>query len=538
MNMVNSESWLDSSQLRSSAISHAKCLNYLPASAKSSQAIINLTIPTDGLINVISIPKGTSFAGRAGINSFNFSLPQTTILTSLTGVFTLNNVTIYEGIFLSDVYVVDNSQENQQFLISNLNVDISSITVVVSTNSGATTLEYTYELSLLGLLPNSLSYFLQCNETEQYQVIFGNNLFGLEPPNGAIVTISYRVASGDVADGVQTFTINSDVTGGHLQGSCNVATVQASMGGASPESIASIQFNAPRHYATQERAVATSDYEVLMTSNFPEVIACAAFGGETQNPKIYGSVYISVVLANVLGLPQSKQIEYYNFIRPRSAMAPIFITPQTIYYNVVSTINYNVNVTTLQPADIQTIVIAAIVNYNSLNFDDFNVIFRESPFSTMIDDAHPSIISDETDIYLYVKLQPVVLIAQNLTIQFGVPIFANYPPVPLAHGIDEVHAVWSDPFTYNNQTVILEDDSQGNLRIVRSQGNSDYVVQNIGTVNYATGQVQITNILIQQYNQFINLYMKPATKDFSINGNSILNLDPNFINLTVNAIQE
>jgi hypothetical protein len=275
-----------------------------------------------------------------------------------------------------------------------------------------------------------------------------------------------------------------------------------------------------------------------MTSNFPEVIACAAFGGETQNPKVYGSVYISVVLANILGLPQSKQIEYYNFIRPRSAMTPVFITPQTIYYNVVSTINYNVNVTTLQPTDIETIVSAAIANYNQQNFDDFNVNFYYSPFCTMIDQSHASIISDETTVYLYIKLQPATLITQNITIQFGVPIFANYPPVPSSHNINEVHAVWSDPFTYNNQTVILEDDSQGNLRIVRSQGNIDYVVQNIGTVNYITGQIQITNIQIQAYNQAINIYMTPATNDFSITGNNILNLNPNFINLTVNAIQE
>lgn len=539
LNMINAESWLDSAQLRSSVVSHAKDLNYLPRSAKSSVAIISLTIPTDGLINVIAINKAVSFSGRAGTQSFNFSVDQTQISTSLVPVFQVPSLTIYEGLYLSDVFVMDYSLPRQRFILTNLNIDVSSITVIVTTNSGAVVLEYTFESSLLGLLPNSLSYFLQCNEQEQYEVLFGNNLFGLEPPNGAVITITYRVTTGSSAsDGVQSFSINSDVTNGHLAGTITATVVQSSIGGSGAEDIDSIRFNAPRYYATQERAVSETDYETLMLTNFPEVIAVAAFGGETQNPPVYGSVYISVVLSNILGLPDSKKTEYFNFIRPRSIMKPVFITPQNLFYGVTSTINYNINSTTLLPNDIATIVTGALVTYNQVNFDNFNVLLRYSPFCSVIDNAHPSILGNETDITIIVKLTPTPLITQNLDIQTGVPIFDDYPPIPLIHDIDEVHAVYSSSFIFNNQSVILEDDSRGIMRIVSSSGNNDMVVQNIGIVNYATGEIQLTGISFQSYSKFIKLYIIPATKDISVNGNNILNLDPADINLTVVAAQE
>lgn len=538
LNMVNAESWLDSAQLRSSVISHAKDLNYLPRSFRSSKGIVSLSIPTDGLINIISIPKGTTFSGRVGIKSYNFSVDQTALVTSLTSVFSLPTLDIYEGIYLSDVYVKDVNIVKQRFVISNKNVDTDSITVTVTLSTGSTTYEYTYAPSLLGLLPNSLSYFLQCNEKEQYEVLFGNDLFGLEPPNGSVINITYRVAHGSEADGVEGFTINRDISEGHLTGSISCETVQASIGGDEAESIESIRFSAPRHYATQERAVNESDYETLMKNKFPEIRACAAFGGETQNPPVYGTVYISVLLTDVSGLPDSKKIEYYNFIRPRAIMTPVFITPQILYYSINSIVNYNINNTDLLPEDISTIVIAALTQYNEDNFNDFKVKLRYSKVIAEIDDSNDSILSNETNINVYVKLFPEPLVTQNINIKFGMSIFTDYPRIPLTHDANEIHAVYSTSFIFDNQLVFLEDDSLGNIKIVKAEKDKHVVLQTIGTVDYATGEINIINIEIQSYNGHIKVFIQPNEKDIEITGNNVLDLEPSEIKLDIRRVQE
>ena len=47
-----------------------------------------------------------------------------------------------------------------------------------------------------------------------------------------------------------------------------------------PESIASIKFNAPRDYASQDRAVTAEDYKVLVKSLYANAGAVQVYGGE------------------------------------------------------------------------------------------------------------------------------------------------------------------------------------------------------------------------------------------------------------------
>ena len=47
-----------------------------------------------------------------------------------------------------------------------------------------------------------------------------------------------------------------------------------------PESISSIKYNAPRDYASQDRAVTVEDYKVLVKSLYANAQAVQVFGGE------------------------------------------------------------------------------------------------------------------------------------------------------------------------------------------------------------------------------------------------------------------
>ena len=539
--MVNSESWLDSAQLRSSVISHAKSLNFLPRSATSSSLTANMVIPTDGTISVISIPIGTTFSGRVGTGSYNFSTDETSIYTSSNGTFNVQGLTLYEGNYVTDAYIMDYSNPTQEFIINNANVDISSLTVTVTENNGATVSEYTYASSLLGISSTSLSYFLQCNETEQYEVLFGDNLFGVQPSDGALITLQYRVTVGDAANGVQNLVLNRDVTGGHLQGSPIVSVLFPSVGGAPPQDINSIRWMAPRYYEAQERAVGEGDYEILLRDQFPEILNVAAFGGETLSPPQWGSVLISVNIANIAGLPQSKQDEYMAFLKPRSMMRLLFTIPDTLYYSVTSTINYDISKTTLSPNDLATIVMAAIVSYNATNLDDFKVVLRYSKFVAMIDNSNPAIISNETQLNVYKKIIPKLGVIQTVTVDLVVPIYNVLPPFNVSSLVET--AVWTSLFTYNGITVLIEDDSNGNLCLVEYAVNATGSVQEtylskVGTVNYATGVLTLSNLYVDSYQgNSLNFYAKPASLDIEVVRNNLLSVELSAIDLVCNGIQ-
>ena len=65
LNMIANEMFLDSAQLRDSVISHAKQLNYLPRSYRSSSADLEVTInSSDPAKRNITLLKGTGFTSR------------------------------------------------------------------------------------------------------------------------------------------------------------------------------------------------------------------------------------------------------------------------------------------------------------------------------------------------------------------------------------------------------------------------------------------------------------------------------------------
>src|SRR6478736_1673632 len=72
LNMITSESFLDSAQLRSSVISHAKELNYRPRSATSAKATIKLYVEQSDS-GALIIPKGTTFTSTYNFKTYTFS---------------------------------------------------------------------------------------------------------------------------------------------------------------------------------------------------------------------------------------------------------------------------------------------------------------------------------------------------------------------------------------------------------------------------------------------------------------------------------
>ena len=177
LNMVASEMFLDSAQKYDSIVSHAKELNYIPRSTKSSSAELSLVISTSGLNGNMTVPKGTKFTGFSSNNSYTFTTNEAAVYVSANDTFTIPLMRIYEGDYYKDSYVVDNDIENQQFLITNKNIDTDSLTVNVIENNGATNTEFKQVYTLYSLGSNSSVFFLQGALNDSYEIVFGDGLF-------------------------------------------------------------------------------------------------------------------------------------------------------------------------------------------------------------------------------------------------------------------------------------------------------------------------------------------------------------------------
>ena len=164
LNMIGNEMFLDSALKRDSIVSHAKELNYVPRSFRSSIATVDITL-TDSESSedaTILLPRGTTFTGSVGGSNFTFSLPENiqAFSTNTLNVFKATDVIIYEGDYVSDTYIT-NTQNQPRFIVSNKTADTNSIRVTVVEDNGATALSYVKRDSLFGLSDVDKVFFLQ-----------------------------------------------------------------------------------------------------------------------------------------------------------------------------------------------------------------------------------------------------------------------------------------------------------------------------------------------------------------------------------------
>lgn len=542
LNMVGSEMFLDTATLRDSVVSHAKELNYTPRSFKSAEATVDIVLTdTDLTRRSVTIPKGTSFSSRIGANNFTFTTDQI-IVTNQSVIsggkikFTAPDVILYEGDYVTETFAIS-ALKTSKILISNKRIDTSSLSVTVIEDVGATVHSYQKASSLFGLSAESKVFFVQGGPGETYEIIFGDGVIGRTPKDNSVVIVEYRVSSGELPNGA--FTFNQD---GPIDGIADVSVVTkaAATSGSVSESIESIKYNAPRHFTTQERAVTTEDYGTLLKLNFPEVNGVIAYGGEEANPPQFGKVFLSVDLKDVDGLPDVKKDQFYKFLKPRSPVSidPVFIDPQYLYVSCNAIVRYNINMTSLNVDDIRTKVMSAILSYSATNLNGFAKTLRYSRLVQAIDGCHSSIVSNELQVQAVKYITPIIGQYQNITIDYGIPILRTIPD-STDHPLSDSHSIESSSFVYDGQTVYIEDDGAGLMRIVSPSGSTHRKIKDIGDIDYDTGIVNISSLKIDSFTgSHLKFFATPASKDIFSTKNTILNINETDISVSIEQIRE
>jgi hypothetical protein len=426
INMTANESFLDTALLRNSVVSHAKKLGYTPRSTKASRAVVDLTVDSQSSApGTLTLPKGYVLLSNEIDNvTYNFVTLENYTVAKTANNFVFSSIPVYEGQLNNYVYI--HSQLNnprQLFTLPDSNIDTSTIKITVQPSQSNTDVYvYTKSEEILGGRSDDTVYFLQEGLDGQYQIYFGDGVFGKKLSDGSLVTVEYLSSSGSAPNSANNFVGTASVGG---FSSLVVGSVGAASGGSPRESVDEIKFAAPLQNISQNRAVTKNDYIKLIQQKYPFFEAVNVWGGEENSPPVYGKVFVSA--KPKLGFEVTDTIKDYvkeNILKPISVLT---VTPEIVdvdynYLKVISTLYYDSTKTTSTKSDLQSNIRQVILDFASVNLNKFNTLFNYSGMERSIQDYSRSIISNEVDLFVGKKFRPDLINPNNYILDYGMEL--------------------------------------------------------------------------------------------------------------------
>lgn len=547
-NMVSNEVFLDSATLRENVVSIARNIGYLPRSRKSSKTNISFSVDVSSSnISTLTLKSGPLALSASNFNkqSFTFcTMEDITVPVDSTGTAVFDNINVCEGSYLNSVFVVNSSLPNQRFVLPNSGIDTNNIRVLVRDSSTSTvTRKYTQYDNLIGVDTDTPLYFLRETEAERYEVLFGDGVFGksIEEPNQ--IEVTYLSCSGSVANGLSSFTyIGSliDQNGATVTSGISGLTVNSvSSGGAEIESVESIKKLAPNIYASQNRAVTSTDFETLIPRIYPETESVSAYGGEESDPPQYGKVFISIKPYNGVFISDEVKRNIQLELRKYSVAGIVseIIDLKYLFIEVDTNVYYNSNLTS-GSSQVVTSVTNNIINYaNSTQLNKFGARFKYSKFIKVVDDSNEFITSNITIIHMRRDLSP----SQNQFVEYSIG-FGNQIHIKSQIGFN----IKTSGFTVSgiSGTVYMGDSPNADLRtgtifLFRLNSPTEPVIvkRNIGTIDYVKGLISLNplNVLSTEVVRgapLIEVSACPHSNDIIGLQDLYLQMDPSKLNVT------
>ena len=513
VNMVGNEMFLDSAQIRNNVVARAKMLGYTPTSARGSSATLNLTVTPSTNVTSLTVSSNTLFTSTIDGIQYKFTTRQPYVLLQSQG-YTSNTIVIKEGEPVTQKFTV-NTSTAQRFVLDNNNADTTTLKLKVQTSTSNTSLRtFTEATNVVDVQSNSQVFFIQENNDGKNELLFGDGVLGKALDNDNIVIADYNVVNGSTTNGANNFVAPSTIGG---QSTFTVSVANSASGGANSEGVSSIKFNAPKSFQRQNRAVIKNDYARTILAEAPDIQAVSVWGGEENDPPIYGKVYIAAKPTGGNLLSDQRKSELVTLLTTKNVVtiSPTFVDATYLYVVPSITIRYNVGQTTLVAGAISDKVATSVVNFETANLSLFDKKFRESEFIGSMVASDTSIVGANITYSMMKRFSP----NQNVTTSYSIA-FNNGIHNPHA---GHLGAISSTSFTFQNQTCFLDDDGNGALRIyyLDSQNQRTYLNTSAGTVNYSSGLVIIKSVIITS-SSTIEVNAKPAINDISPARNMIL----------------
>ena len=541
-NMVANESFLDSATLRENVVSLARNIGYVPRSRSASKATVSLSVSAAEDKNTATLQAGLVCVGAVNDSNYIFSIPEDVTTTLKSGNGTFSDVTVYEGTYLKKQFIV-NTSLNQRFILDNSFIDTSTIVVKVKglSDSGEGN-EYTRVDNILKIDKNSKVYLIQEIQDEKYELLFGDGYFGKKLENGAIITVSYIVTSGEEGNNASEFAFAGRVLDDNNSVIENISITSntKSTNGGDIESVNSIKYFAPRLYSSQHRAVTARDYEAIVQSIYPNTESISVIGGEELDPPQFGNVIISIKPKNGSYVSDFDKQTILSKLKnySLSGINQKIVDLKVLYVEINSAVYYD-NSKVSSVADLKSTVVSVLNSFAKANINQFGGRFKYSKLCQTIDNCDNGITSNITRVIIRRDLKVQINQSTQYELCFGNKFHVN----------SEGFNIKSTGFTLAGRTgtfyftdVPNSDGKTGVMSVVKDVGNSgkyEVVVKSAGTVDYVKGEIILETLNITSTtvaNNIIEIQAFPESND--VVGLKDLYLSFSVADSTINMVKD
>jgi hypothetical protein len=561
-NMISNEAFIDSATLRENVIALARNIGYVPRSVRSSRTSISFSVDLSDIIEdqkplSLTLQKGTVATSSSNFSGgLTFSLVDDVTVPVVNGIADFNQVNILEGNYIIETFKVNKSDSSQRFILQNLNIDTTSLNVVVWDKVNVVdgvnkSFSRKYKLSdtIFDIKPNSRVYYLQEISDQQYELIFGDGVFGIELENESIIEVSYVISNGNSGNGANDFNFSGrilDNNGNLITGDISLVTSESPARGGSPiETVNSIRNYAPRLYSSQYRAVTASDYETIIPQIYPETESISVFGGETLDPPSYGKVFITIKPFNGQFIPNYIKENIKTELKKYSVagIVPEVLDLKYLWVEVDTSVYYNSNqVQSIE--DLKSLIFNRIQKYSrSPELNSYGARFKYSKFQNLIDQTSTSITSNITKINIRRDIRAALGKFAGYEICFGNEFFVQN---------DAGYNIKSSGFRIEGivDTVYLTDipddatNKTGKLILFKISEDKNPVIvrKNAGTIDYMKGEILLYPINIIQTSRLISneniIEISAIPKSNDVIGLQDLYLQLDNTNVKVNTVSD
>jgi len=513
--LQSNEMFIDSAVKRNSVASIAKTLGYTPTSRKSARANIVFQIdpPVTYSGTSLTITRDTQFTARTTNKTYTF-YPKEDYVSGLVTLETNQTgfsfpMELIEGKRVSNNFIVDQSNKSGPFVIPNINLDTTTIRVRVQESSTISTVtSWNFYDDITAVDETTRAFFIEEGPSGLYEIRFGDDILGKQLSVGNIVFVDYIVSSGSAPNSIPNFSANQTFT---ASGETKVVYLEsAAAGGQEKESIDSIRYNAPKFNATKNRVVTPQDYETLIRSRFNNVNSIAVWGGEDNDPPIYGKVFIAIQpIPGSIITQADRDIIARDIIRPRSVVSiqPEFVDPIQTYIGIDISVNYNKTATSLTSSRIESEVKTVVENYFTNNVNKLQKNFYYSKLLSAVIGTTQSIFSASMQLKLHKRVPIILGISEDYDVRFN-------------GGLESETLIttnFNTTITGRQYEVYITDQHANTVgdigTLVMKRVSDDVIIgSNVGTVDYTTGVVKIFNIVVDSLSggeTELRIYVEP-----------------------------